>query len=590
VGDGGDQKKFRRGLIMRSLMRVAALSAALATCCLQSPARAQSVNPGELNNAARAGEQLLRQQQEIQDERQRERDRAQQLPGGEELPKSSAPVTTKTEEGKCIEAKSLDLVGVRLLPKQQVAQLQQAVPGHCFGVPELNSLLRQITDLYVAKGYVTTRAYIPPQNGKDGRLTIVVIEGKVERIEVQPRGSASAATAFPNMTGDVFNLRDAEQGIDQLNRLSTNNAKLDIRPGSTPGSSVLAIVNSPSRRVTGSLSTDDTGVRATGVWQGTATLAADNPLRINDGFLFSYTRNLDGPSPGPAMSRATAVSYSVPYGWWLGSLMYTESAYDTLVTGITHNFVTSGISRNETIRLDRVAFRNQSSKLTVYADVTRRDSENFVAGQRIGASSRVLTLLDLSSNLSVVAGQALWSFDAGLSRGIRALGALQDPTGLPGNAPHGEFLKATAGAGISRGFAPFGVRTQFSSNFSGQWTNDVLYPSEQIAIAGPFAVRGYRDVMLFGDRGFTWRNELGFPFTFAPGNLRPLSIRPFVGADFGKVVAHNDVPGSYLSGHVVGSSFSISPVNLELSWSEASSRSHTVAADHYFFARFVAHF
>jgi hemolysin activation/secretion protein len=566
----------------------AAVFAALAAYGFPLTAWAQSVTPGELD-AARQGEQLLRQQQQILEERQRERDRELQQPAGEQLPASPSAAPLVTDEGKCVDVRSLDVVGARLLSQKQISDLQHDVAGHCIGTKELNALLRRITDMYVSQGYVTSRAYIPPQETKDGRLTIVVIEGTVERVEVEPKGSVSTATAFPDMTGNVFNLRDAEQGIDQLNRLSTNNAKLDIRPGSTPGSSVLVVMNSPRRRVTGSLSVDDTGTDATGLWQGTATLIADNPLGINDNLLVSHSRSIDDPA-GPAMSRATSVSYSVPYGWWTGSLLYSESAYATVVPGITRSFVTSGTSRNETLRFDRVAYRDQSRKLTFYADITRRDTENFVADQLISASSRVLTLLDLSSNLSITQGGALWSFDLGLSRGVTWLGGLHDAGDLPGSAPHGEFLKMTAGAGVTRSFEPFGLRTQVSSNFGGQWSNDTLYASEQYAIAGPFAVRGFRDVRLFGDRGFTWRNELGFPFAIAPGYVYPVSVRPFLGADFGKVLAHNEVPGAYLSGWAAGVNLAFASTSLQLSWSGAAWRSASVPSDHLFFARFATSF
>jgi hemolysin activation/secretion protein len=574
---------------MSARIRVA-IFASLATYGFPIGAWAQSVTPGELESAARQGEQLLRQQQQILEEQQRERDRERQQPAGKELPTAppAAPAAVP-EDGKCVDVQSLDVVGIRHISKKQVSRLQRDVTGHCIGTTEINALLRRITDIYVSKGYVTSRAYIPPQNMKEGRLTIVVIEGTVERIEVEPKGSVSTVTAFPDMTGRVFNLRDAEQGIDQLNRLSTNNAKLDIRPGSTPGSSELVVMNSPSRRVTGSLSVDDTGTDATGLWQGTATLVADNPLKINDNLLISHSRSIDDPA-GPAMSRATAVNYSVPYGWWTGSLMYSESAYATVVPGITRNFVTSGTSRNETVRLDRVGYRDQSRKLTFYADITRRDTENFVANQLIGASSRVLTLLDLSSNLSINSGGALWSFDAGISRGVTWLGGLHDAGDLPGNVPHGEFLKMIAGAGVVRNFAPFGVRTRVSSTFAGQWSNDALYPSEQVAIAGPFAVRGYRDVRLFGDRGFTWRNELGFPFAFGVGNAPPIGVRPFIGTDFGKVWAHNDVPSAYLSGVAAGVNLAFASVSLQLSWSGAAWRSNSVPYDHLFFARLAASF
>ncbi len=574
---------------MARWIRAATWYAVLAVC-FPTGVVAQSVVPGELNNAARAGESFLRQQQEIQEERQRERDRASQTPGGAALPEARPVPKEAQPEGECFQAKGLDIVGARLLPKSQLARLQHEIIGHCVGAKELNALLRRITDLYISKGYITTRAYIPPQNAREGQVTIVVIEGKVERVEIEPRGSASAATAFPGMSGQVFNLRDAEQGIDQLNRLASNNARIDIRPGSTPGSSVLVVENAPSRRITGALSADDTGTKATGLWQGTASLSFDNPLRINDGLLLSYTRNLDGPAQGPAMSRATAASYSVPYGWWTGSLMYTETAYDSFVQGVTRSFVTSGKDRNETVRFNRVAYRDQSRKLTLYADITRRDQENFVAGQRINTSSRVLTLLDFDANLSMAWGQSLWTFDVGAARGVHWLGALHDPGDLPGNAPHAEFLKTTAGLGVTRGFQVGAVRAQLSSTVSAQWSNSVLFPSEQIAISGPFAVRGFRDVNLFGDRGATWRNELGFPIALPSPSGFPMSLRPFIGADAGKVWAHDGIPGGYLTSDTAGIGLSLARVHAEVSWSGSAFRSTNLAPDHYFFARLAASF
>jgi hemolysin activation/secretion protein len=290
------------------------------------------------------------------------------------------------------------------------------------------------------------------------------------------------------------------------------------------------------------------------------------------------------------MSRATSVSYSIPYGWWTGTLLYTDSAYASMVQGLTRDFVTSGTSRNGTLRIDRVAFRNQSTKLTLYGGLTRRDSDNFIADQRIDASSRVLTMLDLTANLSVAKGGALWSFDAGVSRGVPWLGGLDDSGDLPDNAPRAQFTKLTADAGISRTFEPFGVRTQLSSTLAGQWSNDVLYPSEQIALAGPFSVRGYRDARLFGDRGITWRNEIGFPFALGVGASSPLGVRPFIGADYGKVWHHNEVRGAHLSGAAAGVNLAFAPFSLQVSWSGAAWRSGSVPADHLFFARLAASF
>lgn len=564
-------------------IRAAVVAAALVAYALPNASKAQSVTPSELENAARQGEQLLREQQQMLDERQRERDRQSQLPSGAEINAAPAPPTNAPQsEGRCFEVRSLELVGARRLPKKERKLLEREVVGQCIGVSELNEVLRKITYTYVARGYTTSRAYIPPQEGQSGKLTIVVVEGTVERIEVHPKGSASAATAFPGMVGKVFNLRDAEQGIDQLNRLGSNDAKLEIQPGSTPGSSVIAVSNTPGRRISGSLSLDNGGEPQTGDWQGTATLLADDPLGLNDGFLVSHTRS--DPS-GPADSHSTSVNYSIPYGWWTGSFNFSDSDYATLVRGVTQDFITSGTSRYATLRLDRVAYRDKSRKLTVYADVTRKDIENFVARQLIRASSRVLTVLDVDTNLSVAHGGALWSFDAGASRGLPWFGGVRDPGNLPDGAPSAEYTRFTGDASVSRGFQPFGIRTQLSSTVNAQWSNDTLYSSEQIGISGPYAVRGFRDVRLFGDRGLTWRNELSFPFAFRAGSS-PVSVRPFLGADYGRVWSHDTVPSAYLTGWTTGASVAIRRVNIQLSWSAAARRSTAVPDDHMFFARF----
>ncbi len=561
----------------------------LMACGLPVAARAQSVTPGEIDRAARQGEQLLREQQQLEEQRQAERDRQRQLPAGELLPAQPAPPEGAPPPGKCIDVRSLDLVGARHLPAEAAEPIRDSVVGRCLATADLNAVLRAITGAYVARGLITSRAYLPPQDTAGGKLTIVVVEGTVERIEVEPAGSASTATAFPHVAGEVLNLRDLEQGIDQLNRLSSNNASLDVRPGSTPGASVIMVANATRRRVTGSLSTDNTGSPATGEWLGTATVLVDDLLDLNDGLVLSHSRSIDDPA-GPAMSRATSLDYSVPYGWLTANLLYSESSYGSVVQGITHDFTTTGTSRTTALRADYVAYRDQTRKLTFYTGLTRRDSDNFVAGQLIQASSRRLALFDGSSNLSVASGGSLWSFDLGLSRGLSGLGGLNDPAGLPGNAPRAQFTKITAGAGVNHGFEPFGLRTQLSSTLAAQWSNDVLYPSEQVAIAGPFAVRGYRDGRLFGDRGMTWRNEIAFPFSLGAGSGAALAVRPFVGADFGKVWAHDDVPGAYLSGWAAGTSFAWSSISVQLSWSGSASHSASLAPDHMFFARFAASF
>lgn len=551
-------------------------------------ALAQSVTPGELDQAARRGEQLLREQQLLDQERARQRDRERQKPAGEGLQPEEAAAPAVPRDETCINVTSLQLLGARLLPQEAIGDLERSVVGHCVGMSGVNQLLRRVTDAYVSRGYITSRAYVPPQDASAGALTIVVIEGTVERIEIEPPASAAAFTAFPNVVGKVFNLRAAEQGIDQLNRLASNQAKLDIRPGSTPGSSVLRVLNQPRRRASALLATDNTGSPETGEWQSTLTLMADNPLGLNDSLLLSHNRSVDDPS-GPAASRATSLNFSVPYGWWMANLSLSDARYASVVKGITRDFVTEGDSRTATLRMERVAYRDQRHKLTLYGGLTRRDGENFVAGQLIDSSSRVVTLAQFDANLSIARGGALWSLDAGLAHGLSWFGADNDPVTLARGAPRSQFTKLTFGAGLTQAFEPLGVRTQLTSTLSAQWSDDVLFASEQMAISGLFAVRGYRDVRLFGDRGTIWRNEIAFPVSFET-RRRQLALRPFIGLDAGRLWPHDDVRGAYVSGWTGGFSVGLSPLTLQLSWSGAGPRSDDLPADHLFFARLGANF
>src|SRR3546814_5010894 len=50
--------------------------------------------------------------------------------------------------------------------------------GQCVGKAEIDAILARITQYFIDRGLVTTRAYIPPQDLRTGLLKLVVVEGK----------------------------------------------------------------------------------------------------------------------------------------------------------------------------------------------------------------------------------------------------------------------------------------------------------------------------------------------------------------------------------------------------------------------------
>ena len=122
--------------------------------------------------------------------------------------------------------------------------------NRCVGLAEINAVLRDVTHLYIDHGYVTSRAYVPQQDIRKTRiLRLLVVEGTLSDIYLNGRkvvDSGSLATAFPGLIGRVVNIRDIEQGLDQMNRLQAKDAKSAMLPGPKDGTSILNIENRPA--------------------------------------------------------------------------------------------------------------------------------------------------------------------------------------------------------------------------------------------------------------------------------------------------------------------------------------------------------
>ena len=112
-----------------------------------------------LNTATAAptpGDQdLIRDRQNrLLEEQQRRLQELQDLPGKEAKPQAPAlPADTR-----CFPIKDVELKGADSLPAADRERLLKPYIGECLGVSQLNELLKVITDYYITKGRVTSRA------------------------------------------------------------------------------------------------------------------------------------------------------------------------------------------------------------------------------------------------------------------------------------------------------------------------------------------------------------------------------------------------------------------------------------------------
>lgn len=470
---------------------------------------------------------------------------------------SLAPKPDASGVGKgCHVIREIVISGATRLPDSVLAAIRTRFVDRCLGVSEIEEILGEITKAYVEQGYVAARAYLPAQNLSSGRLEITVLEGKVSAIRIEDGGkdSISKGNVFPLVEGEMLNLRDLEQGIDQINRLASNNAQLDILPGEAAGESVIVIRNTPRFPLHFSISYDNQGLPSTGEKQTGVTLGLDNPLRFND-FVSATHRESTPGDRDRKFSGSDSLTYSIPFGYTTATLGWSRSRYASTIqlpSGL--ELVSSGNTTVSYMNVDRVVYRDQTNRATLGATLSSKNAKNYLDDQFLEVSSRKLTLLDIDGSLATRLAGSVIQAGAGLTQGLRALGAMKDPDGLPDTAPRAQFRKYRLGLNYSLPFRALNRDAAFTSQLSGQYAKDPLFGSEQMLIGSLYTVRGFMNNTLSGDHGYYWRNELSMHFPIPLGDTT-LGGRAFLAYDQGEVSSR--APGS-LGGKLAGGAIGVS--------------------------------
>ncbi len=500
---------------------------------------AWALTPAEIEQSNQEARRLQQLEQQRQQE-QFERDRSSASPPTV-LPVPAVPVPAG-EDGACRDIREIHVGGMTLLGSDALEAITSRYVNRCLGVKDIEMLLADITRAYVEKGYITVRAYLPQQDLSQGHLEILVVEGKVSRIDVDDDGkhSISLGNVAPFTQGEPLNLRDFEQALDQVNRLASNNATVEMLPGAEPGDTIVVLHNKPRAPWHLNFSLDNQGSDSTGKTQAGVTFSLDNPLRMNDFVSYTHRQTLPAQS-GSRLSISDSVSYVLPFGYNTLNVSLNRSRYESqLITGagtVLHN---SGNSTNNTVRLDRVVYRDAVTRWNAYGGVTAKDSESYLETTLLTGASRKLTVMDVGVSLSTVLLGGAITLDVGASHGLHAFNALRDDENLLSSDPRAQFHKWVFSGSYQRPFSIGGQDFQFSSQWSGQHANDVLYGSEQILIGGIYTVRGFNNTTISGDHGFYIRNEIGLRKPFSIANLSG-SVRPWIGLDYG--TARNRNPG-----------------------------------------------
>ncbi|EJM32574.1 MULTISPECIES: ShlB/FhaC/HecB family hemolysin secretion/activation protein [Pseudomonas] len=484
----------------------------LALLCL-SPLNAvfAAPTPGETD--------LIRERQDrLLDEQRRRLEELKDLPGKEARPvQPVAPTDTR-----CFPIKDIELKGADSLSDSDKARLLKPYIGQCLGVAQLNELLKTITDHYIGKGLVTSRAYLPQQDLSAGHLKVLVVEGKLESLKGAENSKLSErelAMAFPGKAGELVNLREIEQMVDQLNRLPSNQAKMELSPGKNVGGSDVLVNNTAQKPWRAGLSRSNDGQRSTGEQQWGTTFDWDSPLGLAD--QLSLRGGHDAMTDHQHTSNNAMLNYNLPWGWWNFSYTYSQSEYRSLIAASGFNFKQTGDSESHQLRAERVIHRDAVSKTSLSTGLSYLRTNNFIEDSKLKLSSNRISEAQFGFNHGRRIGSAFVNFDAGMQEGIGAFDAQGSHDPGPGE-PDARYRKYTATLSYLQPFKVWGESFTFSSLMTGQRSEDVLFSPQRTSLGGLSSIRGYKDQSLSGDSGGYWRNDLRWARPVSAEWLRPV--------------------------------------------------------------------
>jgi hemolysin activation/secretion protein len=424
--------------------------------------------------------------------------------------------------------------------------------GRCVGQAGLKQILERTADRIITAGYVTTQVKLKTQNISTGRLEVVLIPGIFEGFKFS-KGSPPInwRSAFSIRPGSVLNIRELEQGLEQIKAVSSQDVHMNIEPGSQPSTSyvVLEIMTTTPWRVY--LSANNDGFDSTGRNQGTVNLQRDELLHLNDTLSLTYEHSLEI-NHGHFGSANTSGDERMTWGMWTLDLSISNYHFYQQLLGGTETFRSTGDSQNYGIHLSRVIHRSATERTTASLNLDARQAYNYIDDVPITVQTRHTRAITAALAERKYLGKGQLDVNVSYQHGVPWFKGQWDPSTPDALIPRFDYQRWQSDIGLQLPFRIHSHSLSLSNTVHAQYSPDRLYGEDYVAVGGPYSVRGFdNNLSLAADDGYYLRNQLNWQIAHVPR---------FVGKVFNKLSSESTLqPSLYLGldeGGVYGPDFS----------------------------------
>ncbi|MEM5558290.1 ShlB/FhaC/HecB family hemolysin secretion/activation protein [Aliarcobacter cryaerophilus] len=463
--------------------------------------------------------------------------------------KNIIKIDDDTIEENCINIETIIIKDVTVFEDDYFENIIKPYLKKCNGMKNLSNLRDKITNRYINRGFITSKAYLKAQDLSKNGLEIDVLEGKIEEIKTKGLNSSNL---YINYKDRVLNIKDLEVAIMQGERLNSQELDLQLLPASKTGYSIINIENlSTQNPYYGNIGLNNFGTEYTGKYQIYSNLNYENLFEISD-ILSLNLNSTDYALKTNNKTFGTSINYSFPIEKLLFNLFYSYSNYKQINSDYFGNdFQSNGDNYSYGIELDYKVFHNLNNNFSFIINYEDRTTKNYLNEVKLDLQSYTTNPFGFGYKHSYKSN----SFDF-YSKLLYHKGIGGKKEEFANQEKY--FEKATLDFGFNKYFDTLN-RLQYSLFLRGQYSNNNLFGTEEISVGGIYSVRGFNKTGLSGNKGFYARNELSQRY-----DLNEFIFMPYVGFDYGFVDKNIYSMGGEITGGAIGSRVYWKKINFEL--------------------------
>ncbi len=423
------------------------------------------------------------------------------------------------------------ITGVTVFSDDELKPVIRPFEGRKLNSEDLETLRRNLTQLYISSGFINSGAIIPDQEVREGVLRLHVIEGALSHIAIggnrwfRSNYIAARLKLDSRPPLNVYDLENRLRLLQQDTRIERFEAEL--QPGLRPGQSVLNVQLEERYPVHLRLAFNNYQSPSVGAERGQIFLENHNITGHGDILQFSLARS-QGVDP-----QLTA-AYTLPLSARDTRLILEYRKNDFYV--VEEQFRDLDVQSKSNIyglTLKHPFYKTLRDELAMHLTLERLTSETFILGQRLSFTngdgdgrSRVLALR-FGQEYTHRSGNQMLGLRARLSVGLDADNATHhtDP-----ERPDGRFVSWLGQVQWARRLPWSNSQILFRTDL--QLANNPLLPLEQISVGGRYSVRGYPENLMVRDNALISSLEYRQPLLQQHTWADTLWLVPFV--DYGR--------------------------------------------------------